>query len=1044
MPILPSGDYVPESSSDDTLFLDPSDNTRQNESYFHTQVSPIMAEDVFFELDDKLTSIIGDGELPQEQLHLLFSEPDGLAQSNPPLLRFGFVTPKGVFNPDDITVSMDSENISDKIRYSVYDHKGRKATYCLATYMPDMYLDSQNQHSFDISITPQKGNQLQKQINFGVENDDNLRVIHADFATDKTEKFFQLNKLMVLIQYSKSVKLGDRLLKPDRWTIEYADSGLTPVVNSINKLSDRVYAISFAEEFEISKSVNISFSPTDGVESNTFDFDVPRRPITRGGSVVRTAQSSLPDCITCQNDGQGTDYGFTDHIAHSAVECEDLHYLTVNTYCPPPSCDPGIRTGTRYTYYSFIKSYYTEPSDNGWGYVYTSPPSNVGVCGGINRVYYFAADIRVQFEMVAIDDPLQGYCLIDESQEFTLDSDTAVPEIDDNGTFFSIEERCAHPPPCTDCEKYADYILTVKATDNNCVIPNCMFLVKYNNGEIFDLTPAFDYIPPQVSEPHEFVKRYKINNPNLFACADFLKIIVHDHKGNWNSHKMDKMPPDVPVYDPKKLPYPTKVFLTYDERLPQGVSEYRQYVNLNRQLEDEIDQEVCTYKLIVDEQLDMDVNHGKLIYMKVTTYPPLPEIAIKVEYIDPLFNDSNNQSPTNKRAGQIGGSGCIAFDPDSAHVFTESHNGSMTIEGYHKLWSQHAPYAIDDYRLLGDNWNYYIEDPSQIELYDVPWCDPIRTHTPDVPCFWNCVAPPGKYCVNQNCQEGEMTQLDTNIHGKFGLYFDTKSHGGDNFQFRASNGYSPMLGLENCLVSEPPEIFTVWRKIYVDYAWMDDRNGEYTDDYPCVVKDGNDKILFEITEDNKELIEYNGYHHINYGNFGKIVGVFDDSFIEIVKQRHFEDTDYRLSLPDIYITLLLYGDGQTGWRPPPKDSVFMFGVDHLEYDCPGGASGMALHPHYLNNTDDYYNFVSVGSTYDYDNAGLAQTLDTLPTNTIEDYILMTSSHEITHSLTELMDRFFVQRFEYGIMIPTDRRSYHNEGTIVILRSSLPDFDKSNT
>jgi hypothetical protein len=291
MPILPSGEYVPESTSDDTLYLDPSDNTRQNESYFHPQVSPIMAEDVFFELDDNLTSIIGDGELPQDQFHLLFIGPDGMAKSNPPLLRFGFVTPKGVFNPDDITVSMDSKNISDKIRYSVYDHKGRNATYCLATYMPDMYLDTQNQHSFDISITPQKGNQLQKQISFGIENDDNLRVIHADFAADKSGRYFELDKLMVLIQYSRAIKLGDRLMNPDRWKIDYTDSSLTPVVNSISKLSDRVYAISFVEEFEISKSVNLSFRLSGQLQA-TFLNVLPARKMDK--EQITDSTSILP------------------------------------------------------------------------------------------------------------------------------------------------------------------------------------------------------------------------------------------------------------------------------------------------------------------------------------------------------------------------------------------------------------------------------------------------------------------------------------------------------------------------------------------------------------------------------------------------------------------------------------------------------------------------------------------------------------------------------------------------------------------------------
>ncbi|MFH1515373.1 MAG: hypothetical protein ABIG42_07935, partial [bacterium] len=136
---MPSREFI-SNSSGDTLYLEPERSTVAKGGKYHPQVSPIMAEDVFDEIDAKLTSLIGDGELPEDQFQFLFSTPDGLAKMNPPLLRFGFATPDKEFDPGEITVKLNGNDVSDQIRYSVYYHQGRKANFCLATWMPDMYL----------------------------------------------------------------------------------------------------------------------------------------------------------------------------------------------------------------------------------------------------------------------------------------------------------------------------------------------------------------------------------------------------------------------------------------------------------------------------------------------------------------------------------------------------------------------------------------------------------------------------------------------------------------------------------------------------------------------------------------------------------------------------------------------------------------------------------------------------------------------------------------------------------------------------------------
>lgn len=1041
-PIMPDGEYIPEPASEDTLFIDPSENNRQGESSFHPQISPIMAEDDFFELDNKLVSEIGDIELPAGEIRLLFCDPQGVAKTNPPLLRFGFVTPIGAFNPDDAVVTLDSENISGRVRYSKYYHPGRKADYYLATYMPDMYVNPLIQHSFDVQITPQEGLLLQKQVGFDVQSDDNLRVIAATFDVDSEKGIVKLDKLMVLITYPSVIKMGDRLLDPSRWSIDYADSGLSPAISSIDRIHDKVYAISFSSEFTIAKPVDLFFKPADGVKSETYKFVVPERTVERGGGVVRKMASDLTECTVCQLDSQGDESKLTLQEAHSAIDCETQHSVRVSANCPPHNCSPGIRDFTSTTTYEFSNDYINLDEETGDRIYFPSASTfaltNVGTCNSFTRPYDANTDVKAFYEMVALEDPIHGYCLVDELTGVEVKSDTVLPVID-AGPHFTIERRCAEAP-CTDCEAYANYILTVKATDNNCVNQYPMFLIKLNDGTWFEATAVYSnsFIPPGIVENHVFEKRYLVY-PNAFACVDLLKIIVHDQKGNWSSHRIEKMD-NSPVYNPDRLPYPSKLILEYDDNLPVG-NDQKQYVNLNRAFESEIDQDVCAVRLIKDTQNDLDVNHGGLIYMQVTAYPPLPGINIKVEYTDPEADFTGKQSPapTNTRDGQPGSDKCIVFTPGSDKTFSESENGSLDEFGYHKLWSQHDPYGNDG-RTLGDNWNYYLKAGDSIQNYSVPWCDPILSdYQPKNPCFWNCVAPPGQFCLDLNCYKGE-TIISTNIYGKRGLYFDTMSHGGDNFQFRADCPLTPPF--ENCLIpAEPAEKFTVWRKIYLDFAYMEDRGINYPDP-PCYAE----------TLEESAVYEYNGIHKLDDGEgtaFNYIKGAFDDAYIEIEKA----DGPYQSWLPyEPYLnTNLLWGDlvdygDYSNFRPnPPLDTILLIGVDHFDKKCHDPTppayfkNGASLQHWGINPEDALYCYVGIGVTYDALATGkevkTKENEDNTPYWKIIGY---SSAHELGHSLLQQGD--LAHYAPYGVMNYDDRRSYFYDSHLKYLRAGTTKFD----
>ena len=912
----------------------------------------------------------------------------------------------------------------------MYHHPGYKVNFYVGFYQPENYLNPANQHNLNIRFNPLIGDRLQKDMSFTVDFKDNLEVVKSLFAWDKSKKAVMMNKLLVFTNIPQNIKIKSRLLDPAKWDLKYDDGKELPAVSNIESPAANYFIITFSKDVEPEKKIGINFSPADGINSKRGEITSPKDVTERSGDVVRKAAYACEGC-------EGT---ITPENIHEAEICEDWHTWTLICECPESCYAMMVEIGTL-TSYSYANNYMVDDSETGTPF-YTSYDGTTGTsCYGyiFCHIPYFN-DWRANYFMIGFDPPSDCGKISNEAS-VTVMSDIEPPVIDEYETAFSEVIKCnpincllgCNSPTCGDCEKWKDYVLTVSAHDNKCInSSNIYFYIHYSNGTYIPI--PFNPIPfhNDYYGEQSFKRSFTVD-PNIFACADFLKIIVHDRKGNWSSLYRWPTPPDTINFDPIHLPYPWKVEISYDERLPQtpGGGGYRQYVNLDSQLEQEMDQELCAYRLIQDSPYTLnqrDVNHGEYVFLKVEVKPNIFGIPVLIEYGDPLFNPPS-KDPTNKRAypqNPQDSNYCVDILPDGK--CSPSNNCDQTAIGNHILWSRHTPYKPDDIKVLGDNWNYYYDYPSDLTTYNVPPCDPIwRQGLPDSPCFLKCYVPYPLYCTNNYCSPGMIANKTTNYHGKVAVYFDTKKHGGDNFYFKARLRSTFIPIDTDCGEStETPEI-TVWRKIFINYAWMESKPANYIPGCPNI----------------KQSEEWKGHHRADVSNFSEIKGIFDDCFIEMVPMTHYLDTYYSPYVDD----LVYYGDS-TGFRPfpdpplgPPHDTIALIGIDHFGSTQNPGCGGdfgqsyvyWVYYPH-----DAFYPFTAVGWIHDWYNMGNQETID-LHSGIVQSSLLVATAHEITHIIAQTEDTTHNTTI-YGIMSYYDARSYLHEEHIMLLRDCLPAFD----
>ena len=288
----------------------------------------------------------------------------------------------------------------------------------------------------------------------------------------------------------------------------------------------------------------------------------------------------------------------------------------------------------------------------------------------------------------------------------------------------------------------------------------------------------------------------------------------------------------------------------------------------------------------------------------------------------------------------------------------------------------------------------------------------------------------------------------TNIFGKAAIFFNTGGHGGDNFKFKAF--FVSKNGEKICNETISP-IFTVWRRITVDYSSMAVR-----DQIPhCHLTDPpppqNEPHPHQKEHDEDHKIEKDS-------QFQHYKGVFDDCFIEITKGVNRGEGQYYLAL-----------DAQDG-RPIPEqylpainptlanDTVYLTGVDHLDAVCE------IYNIKYGWTTLDYSHsdridraFVAVGFIDD-DLLNLnRRRIDNILYSYYEYPVKNTAAHELTHLIRQHTDNYN----KYGLICPGDiefvegpicegetgpmpavpaRRSYLHSDNIMEMRKRLFVFD----
>jgi hypothetical protein len=1019
-PIMPSEKFQFESDNSETLYFNNIEENRTLESDQSAGFSPIMQKETFDKLTSKVESILGDEKLPDGQLTILFSEPGDLALKNPPVLQFSLIAPESSILKDDIEVSLDGQDLSGILSISKINVSWRKADLFHAVLKPDFILDPRIEHEFNVRITPEDNNSLVHTGQFKVPMPQLPNIVSAGFRWDDTMTEPSMNELQVFLDVPDGINLESRIMNPLAWNITYENETALPPVTSIQKHPSGIknlFIIELNSEATQNQKVRMIFSPFSGLNTRMFEFFSPVKPPDRGGeSVERTASF---DCSECTGRYSTTDP--PDGDVHSAINCDNYHTFKIKAFCPEDEDCDGVNVHVldRITQYYFNPAKYYQYGtleDNGTAIPGVENSLNTeSRCTNIERYFLSCQiDFRAKYRMKAYN----GMTVCDNlaTVDETVFSDRIVPSI--NSVVFPDVDNS--DPNCSEtCCKQVKYHLIVDASDDHCMKPErTMLIIFYSDGSYRDL-PLQIVNGQTLDGDKRIIQEFVIDTANIFACVVGLKVIVHDKKGNWKAVMVQPQESGETERDEERLPYPSSISLNFGHRTtpdPENPNDQRQYVNLDRHFSEELDQTVCT------RTID-DADHGQMLYIEVRVLPPVYGVNVLVEYEDPEFRSGANWDPTN-----------TVDDPFNivTSKFTPSYNGSLTLKEYKLLWGKHPPYPIppweEDGRTLGDNYNFFYTDVSQLNNPAIPLWDPIKAfhHIPSVPCFENpnCTGLPDvQGCFDYYCDEGETT-LHTNLLGKAGVYLNTMGHGGDNFKIKASTTHYYEED-DTCLSFTSDKIFTVWRKIAVDFGYMHQR-------------------LLPNVFCNPGYNDFNGEFRIIMNNVNWVKGAYDDAFIEIVNGRDLGPNQYYVYVPDgdDYTSLHDYADNATPFHQPDYDVIELIGCDHGYEACAYGLHGETVEvpepPH-----KHWHALVFVGNIYDClkNKAPVSQAdyrfyIDRKFRNNFSQCLGICATHEILHLFTNCFNGVHVET-KYGVNCAgADQRSYLNHVHIIGMRHGI--------
>ncbi|MFH1516147.1 MAG: hypothetical protein ABIG42_11900, partial [bacterium] len=505
-------------------------------SGYHPQVSPFMPTKNYDEIQNALIMQNGDEPLYTGQMVFLYATPTTLSETNPPIFQFTFATSKNMITPDEINVWLNGTDLSNDIEYCIHTDNYLNADLYIASFIPDYYLNPKNIQQVNIQFSPEFGEQFQRSFTFEVPDPDNLSVIDANIIWDDLHETPIMNKLWVAVKQDKHVKIADRLKNHINWKFMYEDKSDSPPIQSIENQYDMFYTITFASDFKHDKQILISFSPSEGIFSKLKKIKTPPELIVRDGEAERSVASGT--CDDCNGQYE---------LILSIIEpttCATNHIFELTQTCPEhPNCDGRINESRDiWVYESTPPEMYLQTD------VYVlpaiGPPAHeagqIACQNGtfINDDWSFIMDLQIEYELKGIlRNPFGQDCgtLAGPVSDF-LQSDVVPPED-------SIESSWTINPGfgSTQCETNAKYKLKVTADDLQCVSDNVTFYLVYSddgNGNIEADEFTLNQFPTCVTSDTHFECFFTIADPNVFACVQYLKIIVFDEKGNWRAKRV--------------------------------------------------------------------------------------------------------------------------------------------------------------------------------------------------------------------------------------------------------------------------------------------------------------------------------------------------------------------------------------------------------------------------------------------------------------------------------------------------------------------------
>jgi hypothetical protein len=198
-----------------------------------------MESSEYEKIDELVGSIIRDEYFPDNKLLFLYTSTEDQGIHGPlTILSFSFAGPLNGFNPrEEISVSLDGNDISSKIQYEHFINYQRGAAYFRGQYFPFDFIDPSRSHEMKITFNIKNGGVYYKKVRFKIKNVPEVKISLAGFSIDPSTKETMMDRIGVMLYIPETRQFEDsitmRLKDPENWIVEWEDKEPVPEIVSV-------------------------------------------------------------------------------------------------------------------------------------------------------------------------------------------------------------------------------------------------------------------------------------------------------------------------------------------------------------------------------------------------------------------------------------------------------------------------------------------------------------------------------------------------------------------------------------------------------------------------------------------------------------------------------------------------------------------------------------------------------------------------------------------------------------------------------------------